>query len=135
MRKIALLLAVILLLGCFAGCHQQPVAYSETLTSRQRADIEKAYEKQFNGARIDGGGDWRYYGTENGYAFIFVKGVLTTYYTIEIGPKLFRSGSSFELFAYKDGTFIKLKDAYDQGLVSLDAIEDARLIHREYEGY
>ena len=135
MKKVCWFLIVVLLLGCFAGCHQQPEVYGESLTSRQRADIEKAYTKQFNGARIDGGGDWRYYGTENGYAFIFVKGVLTTYYTIEIGPKLFRSGSSFELFAYKDGTFMKLKDAYEQGLVSLEAIESARIIHREYEGY
>ena len=130
MKKVCWFLIVVLLLGCFSGCHQGPEAYGEALSSRQEADIEHAYEEQF-GVTISS--EWRYYGTENGYAFVFVKGVLTTYYTVEIGSKLFRSGQSFELLAYKDGTFVELKDAYEQGYVSLEAIEHAHLIHRQHE--
>ena len=132
MKKLSWFLIIVLLLGCFAGCQQAPEGYGEELTSRQKAAITQAYKKQF-GVAIHS--QWRYYGTENGYAFIFVEGVLTAQSKIEIGPRVFRHGSSFALFAYKDGTFIELKNAYEQGLVSLDAITSACQIHREYEGY
>ena len=145
MRKLRLVcLIVVLLLGCFAGCQAAPEEGAErsienadgTLADWMKWEIEQTYKKQFNGAEgIEHGKDMRYYGNENGYILLYSSGVHDVFYRVQIGPKFFRSNRSFTLFAYKDGFLYDLKDVYEDGLISLEAVEKALKIHREYEGY
>ena len=139
MKKVCWLLIFVFLLGCVIGCQQGQGSIENedgTLSDWKREEIERAYEEQFDGAvGIAHGQDMRYYGNENGYILIYSRGALSSLHRVQIGPKSFKSGYNFTLFAYKDGVLYDLKDVYEDGLVSLEAIENAWKIHQEYEGY
>ena len=74
----------------------------------------------------------RYYGSENGYIILlaFPDGSLGTLVTKVIANQKFEfKYGGFMLFAYKNGVFHDLSDAYDQGLVSKAAIINAKILH------
>lgn len=150
MKKIALLLAVILLLGCFAGCDTgtenevhgtQPTKieqYGEVLTQSQKDDILDAWSLKkdsltFSGWLDDGSGFGRYYGTESGYAILYIPTALQISTSITIGEYTFSHPSGFALYAYRNQTFYKLVQVYEQGLISDDAIRAAWEKHNEIE--
>ena len=143
MKKICWFLTLVLLLGCFAGCQEAPAAQRSienedgTLSDWMKEETEAAYQKQF-GVRLGwpedpADDDVRYYGTENGYVFIFVRGVFQNVGRVEIAGRTFTYDKHFHLYAYRDGKFIALKDAFEQGLVSESAVDNARKIHLDYK--
>ncbi len=75
----------------------------------------------------------RYYGTFGGYEIVFEPGQLTWVETQVIGGESFTYSYSFQLYAYKDWKFHKLKDVYDGGLISQDDIAEIAQIHREWK--
>ena len=138
MKKVCWLLIFVLVLGCFAGCQRKPEVYGETLTKRQKAKIEEALyeEHQFPINWLDDKdtGNVRYYGGYNGYAVLYVSsGAFEMPGLIVIGNRRFESRVLFYLLMYKDGMFIHLKDAYEQGIVGDDVIISVREKHLEAE--
>ncbi|MBP3478389.1 MAG: hypothetical protein J6K03_02765, partial [Oscillospiraceae bacterium] len=123
MKKIYWLLVITLLLGCLAACQSTGTSNNDQLTKSMKEEIDQAWE---NGNRMPYG-EWyddgfsygpRYYGTENGYAFIFVQANIAAAGRCVIGKYTFRSGQSFNLYGYKDGVFHLVSDLYNQGLIS-----------------
>ena len=81
--------------------------------------------------------DWfGYYGTENGYHIIFYHTVydnIANQWTRDIAGYSFYGGGSAQLVAYRKGEFIDLKEAYEKGLISKEAIAKAAKLHAKYE--
>lgn len=139
MKKICLLLIITLLLGCLTACQSTGAqGYGDKLTQDQKEEIDCAWAK----LGYFGYGDWyddgfawgpRYYGTENGYAFIFVPANLTIEGRCVIGKYTFRSGQSFNLYGYKDGVFHLVSDLYTDGVISDAALESIWNAHTRIE--
>ena len=143
MKKLAILLAIALLIGLFTGCQaaKQPETYVECpakLGSSAAKPIEEALQKKHGDAvtwwtKDNLHGTARYYGSDNGYDIIFDIGGegIAMARCINIDGALFKHSSAFGLYAYKDGTFLDLKAAYESGLVSKDAVVAAAQLHLE----
>ena len=145
MKKLSWFLIIVLLLGCFAGCQAAPEEGAErsienadgTLADWMVEEIEKLYhDHDLHVKFYDTNGkepDIRYYGTENGYVLVFEKtGHCTTWEEI-VADKRFTAPWGFWIRAYKNGQFIRIQEAYEQGLISKAAIDKAWEIHQEYE--
>ena len=76
---------------------------------------------------------FRYLGSDNGYHIVSFTGGAhaDAVMTKKIAGYSFTYQHSFLLQAYKEGEFIELKEAYESGLVSLDAIANAAKIYNE----
>ena len=76
-------------------------------------------------------GTCRCYGTEEDCHIIFYAGGLRMEISdsCTVGAYTFRFGTSFELYAYKDGTLTDLNAALEQGLISAQAVENAWKLH------
>ena len=76
-------------------------------------------------------GTCRCYGTEEDCHIIFYAGGLRMEISdsCTVGECIFRFGTSFELYAYKDGTLTDLNAALEQGLISAQAVENAWKLH------
>lgn len=83
-----------------------------------------------NGQPVDG---LRYYGTYNGYDILFERTQLTCVTTKEIGGISFTCPQSFVLYAYSDGVFYDLEEAFDKGLISQENLQEAAKIHLSYQ--
>ena len=135
MKKVCLFLVVVLLLGCFVGCHhlteesKGPIQNEDgTLADWMKKEIEK------NGRDItwyeDGySSGFRYYGTENGYVFLFCPGGGQMTTTKVIGKYKFTYPIEFGLSAYKNGEFYRVEDLYNEGILSDECIERIRDAH------
>ena len=128
MRKVCLILAVVLLLGCLAGCQgtKGPIQNEDgTLADWMKKEIE--YNAKKIGTNIiwheDTGSGVRYYGTENGYVFLFFPGGAQMSWTTIIGNCKFTYPIEFFLSAYKDGEFYSVEDLYKEGILSDECIE------------
>ena len=128
MKKFCLILAVILLLGCFAGCQgtKGPIQNEDgTLADWMKKEIEDHAKKE--GTTItwyeDTGSGFRYYGTENGYVFLFSPGGAQMSWTKTIGSCRFTYPMEFNLLAYKDHAVYKVEDLYKEGILSDECIE------------
>ncbi|MBO5324221.1 MAG: hypothetical protein J6A88_09040 [Oscillospiraceae bacterium] len=143
MKKVCLFLVFVLLLGCFAGCHPAPVESTErsienedgTLSDWMKEEIEAAYKNlgfQYSWTE-DSPKTLRYYGTDNGYVIFYQRLSLTSVGEIVIADKTFISNNRFLLLAYKDGELLQLKDVFEQGLISTEAITNTWNKHQEYE--
>ena len=140
MRKIALLLAVILLLGCLAGCHQQPAA-GAALTHAQKSEIENAWKESHSG-KFPGWYDWEdktadgfvFLATDNGYHILLLNPKNTNNMEARrnIAGKIFRMPHSFSMYAYKNGEFTNLSAAYGSGYVSDEGIAAAFEVYKEF---
>lgn len=73
-----------------------------------------------------------YYGTYSGYDIVFEPTMLAVVTTMEIGGVEFTCGSSFVLYAHKDGQFHMLRDIYNQGLITAEEITQIGQAHRKY---
>ena len=146
MRKIALLLAVILLLGCLAGCHQQPVEGTErsienedgTLSDWMTAEIKQAWEQKHPGSANFT--DWwspehpndtttMYLGTYNGYIMYSSGTGCESLMKRTIAGYVFEFSSLLDFCAYKDGEFYDLMELLNQGLIDEEAI---RIAHEHF---
>ncbi|MBE6959909.1 MAG: hypothetical protein E7448_04215 [Ruminococcaceae bacterium] len=136
MKNVCLFLIVVLLLGCFAGCQEAqegtkgPIQNEDgTLADWMKREIER------NGRDVtwyeDGSpSGYRYYGTENGYVFLFIAGGGQMTTTKVIGNCRFTYPIDFYLTAYKDGEFYWLEDLYNEGILSDECI--ARICDAHY---
>lgn len=79
----------------------------------------------------------RIYGKDNGYYifFISVHQIPMRYEdTAVIDGIAFYNPKAFSLYAYKDGEFTDIKDAYEQGLISRKALVKAQEYHNQCLG-
>ena len=137
MKKICWLLILVLLISCLSACQssqlEQP--YSDRLTESQKEEIESAWWQAMGGEWVwydeerDGG---RYYGSENGYIFLFKGSVFTAKEHLKIADYDFIFGNLFNIYAYKDGTFHKLQDVYRNGDVTESAIRAVWEAHKNH---
>lgn len=104
------------------------------LTSEKRAELEAVLGfDQYDTDRLwysknDSSGV-RYYGTYEGYDIVFQQTQLTAVTTKTIAGQAFTHGSSFVLYAHKDGNLLMLSDVYEDGLISKESISFAREYH------
>ena len=142
MKKLALVLAAVLLISCLSACNapsennEPSEIYAPALmTAEKKAELEQSlsmtgswYSEENLGAK------YRYYGTYEGYDIIFSEVKLSSYHNshiISIANKVFLHTSLFLLSARKDGNTIDLKEAYEQGLVSKETIEKVAELHQQ----
>ena len=154
MKKICWFLIIVLLIGYFAGCQNtQPPEPSKptqpqdvptenpdgTLSDEMKEEMLLWYinrggrAQDFFWAEDNEGYGKLYCGTENGYVIYCSRGGMAVPVTIEIGEYKFSHSSEFHLRAYKDGEVFELKDLYEQGLISDDAIKAAWERHNAYK--
>ena len=117
--------------------------YYITRQSQHPNEYELTYqvENAINAAFQDGKGrrmliDWvnsRYYGKVGGYHIVFEQGQAGDC-PIEVGPFTFHHNYSHTIYILKDGQLIRLQDAYDQGLLTLENVEKIYTVHRSYYG-
>ncbi|MBE6976313.1 MAG: hypothetical protein E7439_03850 [Ruminococcaceae bacterium] len=153
MKKLALFLAFILLVGIFAGCKGAEEAGANrsienadgTLSDWMKEEIEEAYKKKmFEEHGIENitnfGGWWEpenpinytraYYGTYNGYImYCYARGA-EAYMSKTIAGYEFTFPTIHEFYAYKDGEFYDLEELLSQGLIDEKAIKIAYDAHR-----
>lgn len=75
--------------------------------------------------------DYRYYGTYEGYDVVFQQTWQAAVTTKTIAGQAFTHGSSFILYAHKDGNLLMLSDVYEDGLISKESIAAAREYHNQ----
>ena len=75
--------------------------------------------------------DYRYYGTHEGYDVVFQQTQQAAVTTKTIAGQAFTHGSSFILYAHKDGNLLMLSDVYEDGLISKESIAAAREYHNQ----
>ena len=157
MKKLAFLLTLVLLLSIFAGCHssaQPPQPATQPSDAPQDAiiycpaPISKSLRDQLDAdfLRLDEEyvPDWydiekrsgccRIYGTENGYVLFYYDGFSRIFDggPLVIGDIAFGAGDTPCIYAYKDGAFITLADAYAQELISKEAVVNAQAYHNQH---
>ena len=150
MKKLALLLAIVTLLGVFSGCAARDEESSESevmfnspepISENLRNQITEAFEKTFNKtcptwfSMKNYGGGISYLGSYNGYAIVLYNqnNMIDTPYQYsmkingEVEFKYLNSGA--RLYAYKDGEFTNLPEAYDKGYVTRQDLITAANAH------
>lgn len=139
-RKIALILILAFTLSFLYGCStSHGNTGAQQLTEEKKKEIDDAWsavEGHPMGTWFDPENDQdgiRYYGTYDDYDIIFMQTFLNAFSGKEIAGQAFRCQTSFVIYAYKDGAFLLLEDAYDDGLISADAIKTIADLHREYQ--
>lgn len=77
----------------------------------------------------------RYYGTYKGWSVLFSDGgiQLAAISSIPVGHEVFGHSSSFQLYAFKNGSFLTLTEAYEKGYINSEAISAAAKLHRACE--
>ena len=121
-------------------------AYEKGLISKEaiakaaelhQAEKEKAIEQQkireLFKERFGKGKSFRFYAEENGRYIIFaqVKSRPQVLTVKQIAGSEFRYTEEFSLYAYVDGEFIDLEEAYNEGLVSKEAVAEAARVHKK----
>ena len=138
MIKVCWLLILVLLLGYFVGCQQAPGSKGPienedgTLADWMKEEIEQHWGKTLWYEQNHTYGV-RYYGTEDGYVFLFSHANAQWAVTKIIGEYEFTHSSDFNLFAYKDGTFHKIEDLYKEDVLSKECIKNIYSAHCAYE--
>ena len=74
-----------------------------------------------------------YFVTYNGYHIVALMGMTQAHHFETVAGYTFRYSIGFGLYAYKNGEFIYLDEAYEKGLVSKKAIAEAHRVHVEQE--
>ena len=98
----------------------------ETAWSKQ---LDRPFEQWFDSSTFRG---VRYYGEYNGYHILFDDtGIrMMVYGGTTIAGEEFEHSTPFDLYAYKDGVFLTLAEAYEQGLISKEQIALIAECHR-----
>ena len=140
-KIICLLLVLVLVIGCFAGCQQAPKGPIEnedgTLADWMKEEIEK-HSRTVENYDIT----WyeedpmlgtRYYGTENGYVFLFNYAMAQMVWRKVIGEYTFEAPMEFVLLAYKNNKIYKIEDLYKEGVLSDACIGKIYSVHCAYQ--
>ena len=150
MKKLALILAIVTLLGAFSGCGKRDEADTgvlfnspEPVSEKDRNQIQADFEKEFDQkcptwfSVKNYGGGISYLGSYHGYAIVLhnqnnlvdVPYQYSVKLNGEVEFKYLNRGA--KLYAYKDGVFINLADAYSDGLVTKGDLEAAAIAHSQ----
>lgn len=128
----ALLLVVVAMTLLFSNKYEPPFWVKQEIEENWEAAMGVPFDRWLD---ISSGTDSgvRYYGMYNGYYILFDgSGMRMAVYTaIHFGTETIDDGASFGIYAYKDGTFIDLKDAYDMGYLSDNHISKIANKHRK----
>ena len=138
-KTISLIMVLILLISALSACGDQN---SKTLSEKKKQEINAAWMEKENEKLV-----WcdldevqyygvRYYGDFNGYTIIFkyYTSTLTSDGLRVIAGYEFRHPQQFQIYAYKDGEFHTLGDAYQNGWLTDGQIEEIYNVHwYEYE--
>jgi hypothetical protein len=73
-----------------------------------------------------------YYGTHDGYVAFFVAGDNTVVVDAKIAGTIFRYSNNWTIYLWKDSMFHDMIDAYQQGLLTAESIEQIGCYHVEY---
>ena len=149
MKKLCWLLILVLVIGCFTGCSREPAVPDQpteprpienpdgTLADWMKEEILAEWiisgKQSFGGWMEDGTGIARYYGITEGFVIIFMYNGLAWEQKTTIGSYSFSCPTGFDLYVYKDKTFYKLEEIYEEGFISDEAIQLAWEIHQEYQ--
>ena len=101
---------------------------AEIEKDRERRQIQEAFRNLYGKFR-----SFRFYGEENGCYIIFaqVKSRPQVLTVKQIAGSEFRYPEEFSLYAYIADEFIDLEEAYNQGLVSKEAVAEAARVHKK----
>lgn len=136
-KGLVLILTLLVMADFLAGCREEtvtpPVSSFKPLNVMQIAEIELAWPHSPLGAYPcpDLSSDQVYYGTHGDYIAIFEHGVLCMEQTRTIAGVEISYGHPFYIYLYKDGRFIEIEDAYNDGLVHKETIEAIAEYHKK----
>ena len=138
---VLLVIAVALVVGLTVGASDNDIVYSPAPISQElRNQLDADFARIFIDSYTP---EWyteafpydncRIYGEENGYFLFFFTGGMrmATVVTENIGGVEFYNPMPFSLYAYKDGVFINIEYAYEQGLISKEALLKAQEYHNQ----
>ena len=139
-KAIIIALSVVIVLIVLIGIFFNFVEFSPALISyNEQQQINDAlysthggfryYQWYYSGSRSD---SCRCYGRENGYILVYYADNSLTMkyeYIADIDGVVFANPEHFSLYAYKDGKLIDIADAYEQGLISREALLKAKERH------
>jgi hypothetical protein len=149
MKKLAILLTMLLLIGLFAGCahsgnkqddkdSEKLLNYPAPVSEKKIEKIEKDYAKKFDKefklrwtSENEPYGDAFYCGSDSGYDILVFRpnpgGLGSAGVSVFIGGDVEfpQMNSQSSLYAYQDGEFIKLADAYEDGLITKEGLQEA----------
>lgn len=131
--------AVVLVLGVTVVLVLSNISYCPgPITFREQRRIVEDYHrvkgKYYAYAWFSGGfiHNCRCYGRDNGYIIFCYSAPNESWEydnVVIVDGVEFHSPESFSIYAYKDGEFIDIKDAYEQGLISRKALLEAQKYH------
>lgn len=113
----------------------------ETVTLTKMEEIENAWYAATNVTM----GDWyteesgepvdgvRHYGCYNEYDVIYLPTNDAAITQKQIGTVVFKNNCTFDLYAYRDGRFYDLRQAYDEGWVTEEALQKIAGVHLQYQ--
>ncbi len=141
MKKAIIIIASILLLGLLAGCADNSTVHSPApISLKLRDQLDADFAEFYRDAYVpkwysdeEPYGYCRIYGSDNGYIIFYFDGGMRIF---DGGPVVI-DGISIgdrdtpEIYAYKNGEFIDLAEAYEQGLISKDALIAAADYHQQ----
>ena len=139
-KAIIIASSVVVVLIVLTGLFLSFVSFSPALiTYNEREEINDVL-LELHGSKWDyswyysGGGNknCRCYGRENGYILVFFVNFTTKLdykYITNIDGVAFANTEYFSFYVYKDGKLVDIADAYEQGLISKDALLKAKEYH------
>lgn len=141
MKKAIIIIALIMLVGLLAGCASNstvhsPAPISLKLRDQLDADFTEFYRDPYVPkwySEEEPYGYCRIYGSDNGYIIFYFDGGMRI---LDGGPVVI-DGISIgnrdtpEIYVYKNGEFIDLAEAYEQGLISRAALIAAADYHQQ----
>ena len=118
----------------------------EPLSVEMQAEVEAVWKEKTGekllwcGARLSNGkinAEDRYYGTFNDCVVVFhiVAPFLTVVGRLEVGGQTLVHGTPFEIWIYSDNTFISIKEAYENGILTDVDISKIIEYHNDFFEY
>lgn len=142
MKKAIIVIAVFLLFGLTMGLISSRIVYSPAPISQAKrdqldTDFAKVYTEYVPDWCTEDNiyGNCRILGEDNGYIFFFYWGGMRpqAFETKVIGGVEFSHRMYFDFLVYKDGKFISVEKAYEQGLISYEGLVAAQKYNNEAE--
>lgn len=130
---VLIVIAVVLILSACIVINAVMEPELPTLSEELKKEIQDAWSDQNDGRTLSKWGpELRYYGSYGGVTVLFEGGPLFASETKRIALSSFWYQNSFVLWAYADGTFIPLEDAYAANKIGIFDIATIAKIHRAY---
>lgn len=144
-RIICYLLFAAGMLGILAGCstlfpaETEPL-YTDTLSENKRYEIMEAWAAKTGanpGKLLAGEGNivtegLYYYGTYDGYDYLFADSMLFSKMECCVGEEFFFNTQDGRMWVYHDGAFTELRLAYNDGTVPDDVVAEVAQKHYDH---